>query len=389
MNQFHALLLTLVAAAPGVDAASLDRVESRYCDYQLSGMITPGDAALLSDVQIGMGHWPGRMCLDSPGGSFAEAVRILEELWSRNIETVVAPSARCLSACAIVFMGGGSVMGTGSVRDTARILYPGADLGFHGPSLQLPDRNDHPSADVERAFELALEAIGRLYAWNQTIDDGIAAIPDFLMSLVLETPGDQMYHARTVADAALLDILIADVRTPLIAPEFLSEMSKNICAHLYVQQWQTFGSRVVTYNGEDTYLAALEPQIYRSQTSPDTFEPYFFAENLEVVSGQDRAGNYYRWLGDYPSQSKYVRVECLVKFPADVIGKRLSITNMSDELAYAAYGPIEASIQAFGDRRSHRTVTGKDFDNADQFDLRNIRLLFTLPYATPIAQLAR
>src|SRR5690242_4924143 len=106
----HSLLASGVLAAallcPAAShAATVTRHNGAYCNVLLKGPIEDGDLGKLLDIYE-KGSFED-LCLDSSGGSYAEAVRIAEQLvnWSYP-GTVVDKGASCYGACAYVFMGG-------------------------------------------------------------------------------------------------------------------------------------------------------------------------------------------------------------------------------------------------------------------------------------------
>lgn len=112
---------------------------------ELRGPIEPGDAAALERTLWGpdLANIPFRptyVVLDSPGGSFAEGLRIGEVL-RRGREgnggpilqaVLVAEGGECLSACAVAFALAAVPADAGS---SARYVEVGARLGFHMPYL--------------------------------------------------------------------------------------------------------------------------------------------------------------------------------------------------------------------------------------------------------------
>src|SRR6056297_797478 len=125
---------TLGAALPGTTGSAAEFVpggdDTLNCELTLRGNIVPGDAdrfleALRTHVlarpeQVSGQPAPRRICLESPGGSLSEAIRMADVLLGkrsdaqggernriRNLGTVVPAGATCHSACAVLFMAGG------------------------------------------------------------------------------------------------------------------------------------------------------------------------------------------------------------------------------------------------------------------------------------------
>ncbi|MEC3862510.1 hypothetical protein VK792_14550 [Mesobacterium sp. TK19101] len=160
-----ALLLTLFAAGVS-QAATVTKGDSRACPARLTGAIAAGD---LEKVKALDGVWPEPLdpttahqvvCLDSPGGSFAEAMRIAAHFYDVGIGTRLPEGAQCLSACAVLFMSGTRYFyeGVGNGRSSHRNMHFTAQLGFHRPQLSLGRDGQFDAAAVERSFDLAVDA---------------------------------------------------------------------------------------------------------------------------------------------------------------------------------------------------------------------------------------
>ena len=167
-----ALLLGLLTALPA-HAASFTASDSPICAMRLDGPIELGDAEAFDAAQrsilppqMSEGSTDRRMCLSSPGGSLAEAVKIARLVHKHGIGTVLEDGAQCLSACTAVFM-----MGTRSGAEaggTDRRMHINARLGFHRPSLALPE-GDYSNEAVIKAFNLALDATAEFVEMANTV----------------------------------------------------------------------------------------------------------------------------------------------------------------------------------------------------------------------------
>jgi len=229
-------------------AATIDRYADRSmgCDLLLSGSLESGDAEALrlallrSDLEIAreigslninepmIGFRPrhrSRICFNSPGGSFLEGLRIAEILIEYRKGAAVGADMICESACAIAFMGGSMASaGVEGSDDTDRVLHPNARLGFHAPSLIVPD-GQYTEASVSHAYEIALASLQALSRTRTTVFRGYVPRTDqvtsfrydFPESLLLELLGTAPYdmrYVRTVGEASRWDIRIGPVRFP-------------------------------------------------------------------------------------------------------------------------------------------------------------------------------
>ena len=93
------------------------------CNFRIEGVIQKG---LLAQIRTTLSQeYIGRdlVCLDSPGGSFGEALRIAKFFKSKPVATKIEAGARCESACALIFMAGRFSYFEGA-KSTWRVLHP-------------------------------------------------------------------------------------------------------------------------------------------------------------------------------------------------------------------------------------------------------------------------
>lgn len=230
-----ALVLTLFCTVP---ARAADIVvggdQSLKCFATLSGPILPGDADKLhaflaetysanrggevagiaipdiyTDFQLG-----ARICLDSPGGSLAEAVRMADVLLGgrdgdeenlTGIGTAVSAGARCESACAVFFLAGGQWISSHLGRRADRVLHVAGKLGFHAPAIAVPDQN-YSKNSVEKAFDTALASIAAVGERMSFL-----RMRHSLLQLMLDTPPSQMSYVETIGQAAEWNIQLEGV----------------------------------------------------------------------------------------------------------------------------------------------------------------------------------
>ena len=73
---------------------------------------------------------------NSPGGNMEEGIKIGNFLANGAVATVMRKGERCVSACALAFLGGRSFWSTGGIGHfLGRYLEPGAQLGFHSTTF--------------------------------------------------------------------------------------------------------------------------------------------------------------------------------------------------------------------------------------------------------------
>lgn len=176
-------------------------------DISLTGPINPGDAQIFRSVLISLipDYYPNALSriivhLESDGGSFAEGIELMRIFRELGIGTNVRNDARCLSACAIAFMGG-TVVNEASLFQTYRGVEPGAELGFHAPSLDVNDSAMVPSGLLQTSYAAALGALGELIGNSKEFD-----IDTTLLQIISSTPPNEMYILETVDDFARWNI---------------------------------------------------------------------------------------------------------------------------------------------------------------------------------------
>lgn len=158
-----------------------------------------------------------RLCLNSPGGSIAEAFRIFEFFTGKDVEnetanvfTYVPRNSICESACSIIFMAGGDGY-YGSAP--ARAIHPSAKLGFHSPALVIKD-GLYSEETVSKAYTVALKTISEMLKIRRNYFVTPVLFPSSVMEAMLNTPPSDMYHIETVGDAARWGISVFPVALP-------------------------------------------------------------------------------------------------------------------------------------------------------------------------------
>ena len=154
MKNLYISFLFVLASCGCAAAGTLTSENNDYCDWKFTGQIVEGDADKIQKIPTYTGGIS--LCLDSPGGNLSEALKIFELIWSDNLTTMVLPGDRCESACAIAFLGGSTLEGTDVTRQIYRVIWPGARLGFHGPSLDLNTGQSYQDKHINTAFKTAL-----------------------------------------------------------------------------------------------------------------------------------------------------------------------------------------------------------------------------------------
>lgn len=228
-------LLFLIASAP-LQAANISAGgdATMGCTFNLSGPIDKGDSDKLyryiTDNDLGFsGDKQERLCLDSPGGSYIDGVRMGSFLTQYGIGTAIPEGAACESACAVAFMGGAWTGEEGAfVSD--RTMHPRARLGFHAPSLTLTDRS-YSKAEIDTAYGIALIAVSELM---QLRSDTQFKFSDSLMLEMLATPPQSLRYIESALDAAQWNISVWPIALPDAPAKTLTEYA---CHNGAAQIW--------------------------------------------------------------------------------------------------------------------------------------------------------
>ncbi|MEX0347340.1 MAG: hypothetical protein AB3N20_20635 [Rhizobiaceae bacterium] len=218
------------------------------CNIVLSGVIDKGDAKRLSAVISENLIDSDRMrkvffpviCMNSPGGSFTEAIKIISIIDDLAIGTMVRNGDKCESACALAFMAG-NYPEEGNTYPW-RMMHPGASVGFHAPDLTLAP-GQYNERDVARAYQVALQTV------SQTIEklvmesiDGNRRMAPSLLAAMLATPADQMHRVDTVDKAGRWGITIVSVgREKQLSDQSLVRACANMRAWNVDESAYSFG----------------------------------------------------------------------------------------------------------------------------------------------------
>ena len=241
---FAAEITVLDLTAPNLN--SEEDNDGARCHYKLTGTIGNGDLEKFEEVAID----GGLLCLDSPGGSFGEAVRFIEFMHSKKMQgTRLEAGTRCESACALIFMAG--IHHSFEVGEFAwREMHHTARLGFHSPALVVPQGQYDESA-VDSAYKIALksvsDAINKLVR-KRDFDGGIW-FETSLLAAMLATPPDSMTYVETVGQAGQWSI---KVRPKLAAFPLNDDNLKTMCMN--VMGWSRDMSAPTGIAADEKYL---------------------------------------------------------------------------------------------------------------------------------------
>lgn len=236
-----AILSAIVLACSPVSSAlaaeltpTQDKNHRSYCNYKLTGLIERGDAERIKkffastlgytnpddwELSTNLGYSapttfatvnPDRLCLNSPGGSFLEALEIAKILNSLSYGTVVPRDARCESACALIFLAG-SYLTEGESYVSDRHIHATAKLGFHAPSLSLSESlgDKFDRAQITSAYEVAIKSMAVIQESATILN-----LRSSLLAQMLGTPPSDMFYVDTVGKAVRWHIGVYGTKIP-------------------------------------------------------------------------------------------------------------------------------------------------------------------------------
>lgn len=226
------VLLTLLASH-GARALEIrdvpdDNTEGYRCAQRLTGEIMPGDVKKVEAAlagKYGARARPHRLCLDSGGGNFLEAIRIAYVLLEHQITTMVEPGKQCLSACAVIFMAGTAVRTNGVF--VSRLMHRSSRIAFHAPRPPVVEGR----FDSAQAYDAAIEALGRQFltlaryrerAWDTSL------IKPALVNEMMLTSYTRWHEVDTVARAVQYEITVVDMPP---GPPLTLATVRNVCWH--------------------------------------------------------------------------------------------------------------------------------------------------------------
>jgi hypothetical protein len=171
--------------------------------------------------------------LNSPGGSFEEAIQIADIMKKRYLSTRIKANSQCLSACAIIFMAGNRITTGGSAL--TRELHSRGTLGFHAPTITITG-GTFDSADVQAAYADAIESVGgKLLAVARYRDLGWDSpmIKSDLVNEMMRKQAQNFYYIDTVRRAVENDIDVVGADGPADLYQHVKDACGNATAKFY------------------------------------------------------------------------------------------------------------------------------------------------------------
>lgn len=201
-----------LSQAHGAEIRSATMGDAVYCNAVIEGEITAGDNAIFEALfthSANEGNFT--VCLESPGGNLREAIAIAKSIKERGFSTFVPADAVCISACAIVFLGGHCIVygDAGAYENPCRILSGGATLGFHAPFIEALEASQaelFTSDEVRNIWTMSRDAT-REYA--TALED--FHVPFHLIIEILGVSPEEYAIVNTVGWAREMNITLLEV----------------------------------------------------------------------------------------------------------------------------------------------------------------------------------
>jgi hypothetical protein len=242
----------------------------------LEGLLAKGDSSRVIDfvgrrksweeIPTGASNEDGSphcaiVYLNSRGGDFNEALIIMSHFFENMIATHVANGSECLSACAIIWLGGAEPGGHGLNNPHAyRRLAQNARLGFHAPYPVLPEAN-YSNKDVEAAFLASFQVSQDLLTLFSDRN-----IPLWCAKNLLHPNKSEFFMIDTVESANLIGARV------VIEPHFINSLNKTqlfgICYNL--SKWGkklSVRDKIISFSDNEPRVSSFgEYQVYISDS---------------------------------------------------------------------------------------------------------------------------
>lgn len=225
-NAFLLLLFLILSSGVTAQAAVLTLDNQGPCNFRIDGEIVKGDferiVAAKDDYFVHNGESTGQTiaCLNSPGGSLYEGLKIAEFFYETGVGTYIDESDECSSVCAIIFLMG--VAKGGEVAYVNRQLHVKGLLGIHRPYMTLDDARSYTSGDINDAYDLGIDAAYILIdlANKKAPWSSKTMIPSDLLNKMLSVPGSDIYYVRLIEEVIRWDIKLDGVAELVSQPEY-------------------------------------------------------------------------------------------------------------------------------------------------------------------------
>ena len=208
--------------------------------FRLEGAISQDDVksvkATIDSAKIGIPKVDEAVIeLESPGGVYSAGLKLATEFRRQGIGTVVRSRDECYSACALAFLGGAERLRDTTVypgeipnQPPARVLEPGALLGFHAPFLEIQN-STYNASNLQDAYRAAVDGISLLISLSDHFYVEPAELPR-----LLEPDRHSAFMVDTVDAVRTLWIDYADRS---LQPRDLRSITQTMVASACINKW--------------------------------------------------------------------------------------------------------------------------------------------------------
>lgn len=242
-NAFFAAAIALATCLPGgAQGATITKSDDDLCVLKLEGSIVEGDFQRFMEMAAaeykgvegdGESSAKDTICLNSPGGSVLEGVKLARQFYKHGVGTVIPAGAECYSICAIMFMMG-IAQGT-EVNFVNRKLHVTGTLGFHRPYLALDSDELISARALPVAHDWAMESMMEIMilANSQVPWSANSMMRPELIQHMLKHVGNDFYYIDTVEKAGRFEIELYGYEKP---GELTEEHAYYACENSF--HWQ-------------------------------------------------------------------------------------------------------------------------------------------------------
>jgi hypothetical protein len=239
-------LVLLVPASPSF-GAEIGPGNEAVCELKLEGPIEAGDSEKLTTALQDLGASGGfdsrsvRVCLNSLGGNYDEALKLMTALLTlTNVATVVDAGAECYSACAFVFLAGNAQASEDGELTSNRTLDVRGTLGFHAPYLQSGTGTDVNAATIEN-FRRGVSAIAKMLEIDRR-----GLIPRGLLAKALQVGASELLYVDTIEKVGVWSIKLKGYKPPAA---LTSRMLDQACRNK--DMWTNFSHTILGRPADD------------------------------------------------------------------------------------------------------------------------------------------
>jgi hypothetical protein len=206
------LVLSLTGAIAEGDDQRLEKILSEHADYREP--IIDSKALLF---------------LNSDGGDFLAGIDLAKAIKKHAVATYVTDQARCVSACAVAFLGGSGFHALRAPYDFyRRMIAPGARVGFHAPYLPQDVLEQlGKGRDLQNIENIARYTITALEQFFREFNVSPLVLPQ-----IANLSANEFFYLATVEDLFLFRVNLPELDSASLGEEArLREACRKLLAY--------------------------------------------------------------------------------------------------------------------------------------------------------------